>query len=135
MKVSKTSTLYRLASVYGRFRVYDNQADLCSYVRSILWGLWIVLSLIFVSAGIIAGISDIILTIFLDGWGSIRTLSGAAIMTILLTVPLLVPLLLILGIVLTLKYFENKRYKEPGLLKTLYRSKKEKICSIIQITN
>ena len=111
----------------------EDTIDICSYIRSVVRGIFLLL------AAIAVGIVILITTLYsLGNWFSVIFLDGYLIspVTILVT-----SLYSIIGFAtykanqhdrrLAEGYFSNKSKKEPGFLKLAYRKFKNKTCFMV----
>ena len=133
ISLSKDSLHYRLASVYGGIREWeDPKTNLCTYTKNVLYGSIIAFMLTIIIGGLLGSIVDALL------WVSIGFLYSFVEISITGFVGTLVVGVLGLSAILvnTVKYIVDffpkvKKRKQPSYLRLLYSSFKEKVCFIV----
>lgn len=122
MKISKSSLHYRLVNF-----VFDNpNRNLCVYFWQVVWSSFFVpFMFICLICGILGGLLFLSMPVWTMFYGSFDVLAGMAAV-------------LDVGLLLTFWYLYRKhKYpeKEPGVIGSYIRAKKEKICPTIDFSS
>jgi disulfide bond formation protein DsbB len=65
---NKNSWHYRLATTYGNSNDFDVPKNICGYIRSVMFGMFIVLVVILVGAALVISLASPILFWGIEGW-------------------------------------------------------------------
>lgn len=133
MEISRKSWAYKIWKWNNKY--YDSPNDLCSFVRGLVWSVVKHVGLVVFAVAAGSFLLFGVISPFLYSWfGQVGLEAPAVVMFMFYSIAALFYFAtLIHDAIRDARYNRVELYKEPGLVRSWYRAKKQKICPFITV--